>query len=125
MIKLLILLSMFGLFLTSPALAASPPTTNDQLFKKVCDANPTSSVCQDVAKQNQDPNNNPANHMIHVVADIFAILTGVAALVFIIVSAFKFVTSNGNADKVKEARATLLAAVIGLAIIALAGRNSS
>ena len=54
------------------------------------------------------------------VEGVIAIIAGLAAVIMIIVGAFRFVTSSGDAQKAASARTTILSAVIGLVIIVLA-----
>lgn len=54
------------------------------------------------------------------VINIISILVGFVAVVMIIVSGLKYVTSGGDAGKVNSAKDSLLFAVIGLVIVALA-----
>lgn len=112
MIKLVVALFTVLSLMTSTALAAD-------VFKDACAQAPSSTVCQDNAAQN-GANTNPVNHIIHVATDIVAVLVGLAAVVMIIISGFKFVTAAGSAESVKSARQTLIAALIGLAIAGLA-----
>jgi hypothetical protein len=58
--------------------------------------------------------------IIHVAADIIAVLTGVLAVVAIIVSGLQMIISAGNAETVKTARRRLVSAVVGLVVVALA-----
>jgi len=46
-------------------------------------------------------------------------LAGIAALFFVLLAGFKFVTSGGDAKQVEEARKTLTYAIIGLIVILL------
>lgn len=52
--------------------------------------------------------------------NIVAIVAGAAAVIIIIVSAIRFVTSAGEAGKVKKARDGILYSLIGIAVIILA-----
>ncbi len=47
-------------------------------------------------------------------------LVGLIAVLYLIYGGFIYITSAGNADKAKQAKATILYAVIGLIVIALA-----
>jgi hypothetical protein len=100
-------------FSAAPAVAA---TTNDKLFG-ACDTNSLtkkSPICQ------PNPTTNPVNDKIKVAADIVAIGTGVAAVIFIMLGGFTMITSNGNSEAVANARKRVIYAVIGLVIVALA-----
>lgn len=115
--KLLLITSFLFVILTAPALAATD--TNDKIFSG-CSSAPDSTVCQDRAAQNNSPSTNPVNHMINVAASIIAIITGIAAVIFIIIGGLTMVTSGGNAEAVSNSRKRITNAVIGLIIVALA-----
>lgn len=53
------------------------------------------------------------------VFDLMSWLTGLLAGIFIVVGAFKLITSGGNKDSVKSARNTIIYAAVGLAVIIL------
>jgi len=52
--------------------------------------------------------------------NVASTLVGAVAVIMIIVGGFRYVTSAGNAETAKGARNTILYAVIGLVIVALA-----
>jgi hypothetical protein len=54
------------------------------------------------------------------VVGIISVLIGIAAVIMIMVSGFKYVTANGDSGNVNSAKQTLIYAVIGLVIAALA-----
>ncbi len=54
------------------------------------------------------------------IANIFALITGIAAVVVIIVGGFEYVRSSGDSAKVNKAKNTIMFAVIGLVIVVIA-----
>ena len=52
--------------------------------------------------------------------NILSILVGVAAVIMIIVGGFRYVTSGGDANATKGARDTILYALVGLVVVAIA-----
>lgn len=58
--------------------------------------------------------------IISTVVDIFSWIVGVVAVIMIIVAGFKYITSGGDSGKVTSAKNTILYAVVGLIIVALA-----
>lgn len=54
------------------------------------------------------------------VINIFSLVVGVVSVIMIIVGGFKYVTSGGGSEKVTSAKSTIMYAVIGLVIVALA-----
>lgn len=60
------------------------------------------------------------NSIITVVVNAFSILVGVAAVIMIIVGGLKYITSSGESNNINSAKNTILYAIIGLVIVALA-----
>jgi hypothetical protein len=58
--------------------------------------------------------------LARTVINIFSIIVGVTAVLMIIYGGFRYVTSGGASDKVGNAKNTLIYAIIGLIIVALA-----
>jgi hypothetical protein len=111
-LKVMMIVALISGFLTMPAMAAN---ANDQLFAACKNKANDSAICHD--KSTKD---NPVVRIIHVAADIIAVLTGVLAVVAIIVSGLQMIISSGNAETVKTARRRLVSAVVGLVVVALA-----
>ncbi len=59
------------------------------------------------------------NGILVQVANIIAIMAGVAAVIIIIISGIKFMTAGGDSEKIKSARNTTINALIGIVIIIL------
>lgn len=60
------------------------------------------------------------NKIITNVINIFSIVVGVVAVIMIIVGGLKYITSGGDSGNVTGAKNTILYAIIGLVIVALA-----
>ena len=52
--------------------------------------------------------------------NVFSWVVGVVAVIMIIVGGFRYITSGGSSDKVGSAKNTLIYAIVGLIIVALA-----
>ena len=57
---------------------------------------------------------------IKKVINIFSVIVGVVAVIMIIVGGFRYIASGGAAEKVSGAKNTILYALVGLIIVALA-----
>ena len=57
---------------------------------------------------------------IQNVINLLSVAVGIAAVVMVIIGGFRYVTSAGNAETTKAAKNTILYALIGLVIVALA-----
>lgn len=52
--------------------------------------------------------------------DFITIIVGIASVIMIIISGFRFITSNGDSARVTSARNNLIYAIVGLVIVAFA-----
>ena len=59
-------------------------------------------------------------NLITKVINIFSIIVGVIAVIMIIVGGLKYITSGGDSSNVSGAKNTIIYAIIGLIVVALA-----
>ena|SRR5687768_849901 len=78
-----------------------------------CGSNADAAVCK---AQSEDS----ATGMIKIVINILLFIIGIIAVIMIIVGGIRYTLSNGNASSVKEAKDTILYAVVGLIIAMMA-----
>ena len=108
--KTLILLSLFlaiGFSLNTPHAFAA---VKDQIQGGVCDA---SGNCSGDAA-------GTLSGTIRTVVTLLSAAVGVVAVIMIIVGGFRYITSAGSPEQAKSARNTIIYAVVGLIIVALA-----
>jgi cytochrome bd-type quinol oxidase subunit 2 len=74
----------------------------------------SSTTCSDGSAESA------ANKLVTNVINVLSVVVGVIAVIMIIVAGFRYVTSGGRDDAVKGAKNTILYAIIGLVIVALA-----
>jgi hypothetical protein len=60
------------------------------------------------------------NNLIATVINIFSLVVGVVAVIMIIIGGLKYITSGGDSSNITGAKNTILYAIIGLVIVALA-----
>ena len=60
------------------------------------------------------------NNIITTVINIFSLVVGVVSVIMIIVGGLKYITSGGDSGNVSGAKNTILYAIVGLVIVALA-----
>lgn len=60
------------------------------------------------------------NSVIATVINLFSLVVGVTAVIMIMVGGFKYITSTGDSSSINSAKNTILYAIIGLVIVALA-----
>jgi hypothetical protein len=60
------------------------------------------------------------NNIVHSIVNILSAIVGIVAVIMIIVGGFRYITSGGNDTSVTAAKNTILYAIIGLVVVALA-----
>jgi hypothetical protein len=58
--------------------------------------------------------------IVTTVINIFSVVVGIVAVIMIIVGGFKYITSGGDSGNITSAKNTIVYAVIGLVVVALA-----
>lgn len=69
---------------------------------------------------NAEGSGDSLNNTIEQVVNIFSVIVGVVAVIMIIIGGFKYITSGGDSGKVGSAKSTIIYAIVGLIIVALA-----
>jgi hypothetical protein len=84
------------------------------------------SECLDTGAEATDPDgtNEDAseriNDIIRLVINIFSLIVGVVSVIMIIIGGLKYIMSGGDSSNVTGAKNTILYAIIGLIVVALA-----
>lgn len=60
------------------------------------------------------------NHILTLVVNIFSLVVGVVAVIMIIVGGLRYITSGGESSNVSTAKNTIIYAIVGLVVVALA-----
>lgn len=60
------------------------------------------------------------NTLLRNIVNIFSAIVGVIAVIMIIVGGLQYITSGGDSNKVSTAKNTIIYAIVGLVIVALA-----
>lgn len=113
---------MFLVLLTSVVLVAPVSMVSAQdVLESACQV-PGSTLCEE-SKASQSATDNKIygpNGIITKAVELLSFVIGFAAVVMIIIGGFKYVLSAGDPNSVNSAKNTILYAVIGLVIAALA-----
>lgn len=87
-------------------------------------ASPEQAVCSTLGSKpdcSQTPANSVSlNKVIKATINLLSFTVGLVAVIMIMVSGYKYVTAGGDSNKVSNAKNTLVYALIGLVIAALA-----
>ncbi len=79
----------------------------------------TGSGCSPAASQDINGSANLTNTFKFIV-NVFSVIVGVVAVVMIIWGGLRYITSGGDSGKITSAKNTIIYAVIGLIVVALA-----
>lgn len=69
---------------------------------------------------NKRATNSAINSTIRNVINIFSVIVGVVAVFMVIIGGFKYVTSNGDSSQITSAKNTIIYAIVGLVVVAIA-----
>ena len=113
------LLGLVALPVLAPATAYADFTSN-QLQNKLCqgtnaDTDGSSGNCDDTTGGGTN-----LEGIMRKVIQVFSIIVGFVAVVMIIVGGIKYITSGGDSGNISGAKNTIVYAIIGLIIVALA-----
>ncbi len=125
MIKISLLSLLAFIFLSMPYQIQNTysPKLAVDIFPTCNSSNPASNsvVCKDINTFNgQAHKTNPIITLIKAIMEIVSFIAGAAAIILIVVSALRFITSGGDPNSVSGAKSTLFNALIGLAVTLLA-----
>jgi hypothetical protein len=96
-----------GMLAPSPVLAATP---KDQVCQGIGTASGGGGCTAD----------GTLNRIINNIIKIFSVIIGIVAVVMIMVAGFKYITANGDSGSLTSAKHTLIYAIVGLVVVAMA-----
>ncbi len=115
--RLIASVSAAALLLVPAALVAAPAYAQPQIDEGLCQG---ANLQVGETNCNGDDAQDTVNSIITDVINIFSIVVGVVSVIMIIVGGLKYITSGGDSGNVSGAKNTILYAIIGLVIVALA-----
>lgn len=74
----------------------------------------------DCTEREERSSTDKLNDLIASIVNIFSVIVGVIAVIMIIFGGFKYITSGGDSGKISSAKTTIIYAIVGLIIVALA-----
>ena len=77
-------------------------------------------VLSGVEETGGDCDGGGVNSLVQNIVNILSMIVGIAAVIMIIIAGLKYVTSNGDSGSVSSAKSTLMYAIIGIIVAALA-----
>ena len=115
--KLAASVGLFALFLVPLAVPATAGAQSVQFEENLCagaNFSVTPQSCDGSAAESS------VESIITTVINIFSLVVGFVSVIMIIIGGFKYITSGGNEGSVSGAKNTILFAIVGLVIVALA-----
>lgn len=103
-------LTMFGTF----SRLAYAQTPADDVCSGIGSTNPNGTGC------NEPAGSGSVQNAIKVAVNILSLVVGIAAVIVVIFGGFRYITSGGDSTKVGSAKNTILYAIIGLVVVAMA-----
>jgi Type IV secretion system pilin len=117
-LKLLSPLILLVLFMLPPLMLNESASAQLNPFEKVCNNRNAEDADRSFACQTQQ--SDPVNTTVGKATNILAFVTGVAAVIVIIIGGFQYITSAGDSTKVAKAKDMIIYAAVGLVIVAAA-----
>ncbi len=77
-------------------------------------------VLRGIGETGSNCSSSGVRHILNAVVQILSFVVGAVAIIMIIYSGFKYITSSGQAEKVAAAKSSLIYALVGLVIAVLA-----
>lgn len=110
-------LSIAGLLLT-PALAPVVHAQPD-LRANLCGGSEQLQLGEEVDCEEGTAEDN-VNNLITSIINIFSAIVGVIAVIMIVYGGFRYITSGGDSGKISSAQQSIIYAIVGLIVVALA-----
>ena len=87
-------------------------------------ADSRTEVCNGIgltgANCTKDSGNKGVDSLVKTIVNILSLIVGIASVIMIIIGGLKYVTSNGDSNSISSAKNTVLYALIGLFVAAIA-----
>ncbi len=107
------------LILPIAATSAVYAQTDSPLQQSVCGGAATLQLGDPQTCDDPQPEDN-INNLITTVVDIFSAVVGIVAVLMILYGGFRYITAGGDSSKITSAQQTIIYAIVGLVIVALA-----
>ena len=118
-IKKQLSIALAGIFLSFSFATAMVGAQAPDIQNSVCKGSDlqfaSGTTCSDIEESETE-----VDSLIATVINIFSVVVGIIAVIMIVYGGFRYITSGGDSAKVTSARNTILYAIVGLIIVALA-----
>lgn len=108
------------LSLTLPAAALWPRVVGAQDVCPGPEYEQPGGICLPAGAPGDGAEIDSIGELVTTIIEISLLLVGSIAVIFVIFGGFKYLTANGDEEKIKSAKKTIINAIIGLIIVLLA-----
>lgn len=121
-ISSLVALAMLSAPVLAPAAvgAQSFEDTSPAISQGLCAGSNLDATNTSCSPSAQTDATDQVNNIIKLVINIFSLIVGVASVIMIIIGGLRYIISGGDSGNVTSAKNTILYAIIGLVVVALA-----
>lgn len=105
---------------SAPVMAPAIVHAQDDINNGLCAGTNLDATQASGCQVDSDTANQKINDIIKLVINIFSLVVGVVSVIMIIVGGLKYITSGGESSNISSAKNTIIYAIIGLVIVALA-----
>lgn len=119
-LKTIILSSFAAGFLLVPALPAVTYAAEADIANNLCNGANLSINPDQTCTSDPQAAQDKVDNIIKLVINIFSLIVGVVSVIMIIIGGLKYITSGGEGSNITGAKNTILYAIIGLVVVALA-----
>lgn len=114
--KIIVTAAACSMILT-PALATAAVSAQ-QVQQNICTGTNASAQGETNCKTGEA--NNQVSKLMTNIINLFSLLVGIVSVIMIIIGGFQYVLSNGDSGKISTAKNTIIFALVGLIIVAMA-----
>ncbi len=119
-VKLLVLSALMAVGFLTPALIPATVSAQANIENGLCAGANLDATSTESCNVNDTAATDKINGIIKLIINLFSLVVGVVSVIMIIIGGLKYITSGGDSGNVTSAKNTILYAIIGLVIVALA-----
>lgn len=116
---LLTSLAVFGM-VAAPVAVPAAVYAQSEIEKGLCAGTQLNANDTSCDPANDTEANDRINNILKTIIHLFSLVVGIVSVIMIIIGGFKYITSGGNDSNVAGAKNTIVYAIIGLVVVALA-----
>lgn len=115
----IVIVSLFAVPVMTPVMVSAATSSVGGNIQCGVDLN-ASQVSDSSACKTDSSSGSSINNILKLVINLFSLVVGVISVIMIIIGGLKYILSGGNDTNIAGAKNTILYAIIGLVVVALA-----